>query len=294
MRLGFGFVAIVLALTGCSGNRAARFAAEWGCSPVEGLAAVNGAQAPDWMLVGEFTETAEAPAAVASIACNLATDGHKLFVGVSDYLGGATDAESRMIETLKGMTAKGAPIVVAKIGGEDHPWSAHEKSRAEKAWAEAIGAKVKAAGAERALLFLPRADAIASPIPPSGDRFAGYSPMPVFLPGTVVSLEIAPDPARGASNPVIRLYKEKKNGFDGQLALATLTRPLVALAIPESVSDEDAVTPDAADSERERRAEAKRVDELNHQYRPTPPMTDPERKRLLEQLLESLQEQAPE
>src|SRR5690606_34504644 len=53
-------------------------------------------RAPDFIIVGEFTETSEAPAAFAELACNLVASGEPLFVGVSEYLGGATEAEAAM------------------------------------------------------------------------------------------------------------------------------------------------------------------------------------------------------
>lgn len=201
MRWGFGCLAVTLAVSACSEDKAERLAADWGCDRVEGLEAISGDKAPAWILVGEFTETSEAPAAFADVACNLATDGRKLFVGVSDYIGGATDAETRMLIELNAMIAKGAPIFVGHTGSDDHPYITRDRSETEKAWARRLAQKVSAAGASRALLLVSRTDAIAYPIPPSGDRFAGYSPMPVFLRGGVVSLEVAPQPAAAAHGP---------------------------------------------------------------------------------------------
>jgi hypothetical protein len=233
MRSGLGFLAIIaLGAAACSDDRAVAFAAKWGCGPVEGLAAIRGDAAPAWLLVGEFTETNEAPAAIADIACHLAADGRPLFVGISEYLGGATDAETAMVASLEDMIVKGAPLIVVRIGGEDHPYTVHDKSRAEKSWAEALMRKVSDAGAARSLLLLPHASAIAEHIPPIGDRFAGYSPMPVFLKGRVVSLEIAPSPAVGLPSPAIRMHPQMKNGFHGQLALNRMTRPTVDLVLP--------------------------------------------------------------
>jgi len=240
MRLGLGFlVVIALAAAACSDERAIELAGEWGCGPVEGLAAIRGDDAPAWVLVGEFTETNEAPAAVADIACHLAADGRPLFVGVSEYIGGATDAETAMLGRLEAMIAKGAPLIVGRIGGADHPYTVRNKSRAEKSWAEALSAKVSAAGAARSLLLLPHSSAIAEPIPPIGDRFAGYSPMPVFLKGRVVSLEIAPNPAVGLPGPAIRIHPHMKNGFHGQLALDRMTRPKVDLILqpPQALAE---------------------------------------------------------
>jgi hypothetical protein len=232
MRLGFGLASAVLALAACS-DRPAELATQWGCGPVEGLKAVSDSA---WVLVGEFSETSEAPAAIADIACNLATDERKLFVGVSEYVGGASDAETRLLEELDGMIAKGAPIIVAKIGGEERPYAVHERSKAEKAWAGALTGKVRATGAARALLLVPRVDAMARAIPPAGDRFAGYDPMPTFLEGDVVSLEVAANPIPGAPGPAIRINREMKDGFHGQLALQSLTRPMIAVAIPETAT----------------------------------------------------------
>lgn len=253
MRSGLGLVCAALVLAACS-DRPSELAAQWGCGPVEGLKAVSGSA---WVLVGEFTETNEAPAAIADIACNLATDGRKLFVGVTEYLGGASDAEIRMMEELDGMIAKGAPIVVEKIGGEERPYSVHARSKAEKVWAEALTAKVRASGADHALLLVSRADAIADAIPPSGERFAGYDPMPTFLEGGVTSLEVAANPIPGAPGPAIRIGREMKGGFHGELALASLTRPVIALAIPESRDRPGAVSVipgGSAEEEAERRA----------------------------------------
>jgi hypothetical protein len=196
------------------------------------LAGIRGDKAPDWLLIGEFTETRETPAAIADIACHLASDGRPLFVGVSEYVGGATDAEIAMRARLDALVTKGARITVEGIGGADHLHRVRDKSRAEKAWAEALTARVSAAGASRALMFLPHASAIAAPIPPIGDRFSGYSPMPVFLKGHVLSLEIAPSPAVGLPGPAIRIHREMTNGFHGQLALNRMTRPSIDVVLP--------------------------------------------------------------
>jgi len=110
MRLGIGLLMMAtLACPGCSDSDSARRAAEWGCGPVGGLEAISGEQMPDWLIVGELTETRDAPAAFADIACNLATDEHMLFVGVAEYFGGATDAEQHMLKQLEAMIARGAP-----------------------------------------------------------------------------------------------------------------------------------------------------------------------------------------
>ncbi|MFT3723015.1 MAG: hypothetical protein QM773_05445 [Hyphomonadaceae bacterium] len=300
MRLGFGLLVLSVCTTACSDDRAARVAAEWGCGPVEGIKAISGERAPAWILVGEMTETVEAPAAITDIACNLAAGGEKLFVGVQDYFGGATDAETKMLADLEMLARKGAPIVLATIGGEDHPYAVYEKSRAEKAWAKALTEKVVATGARHALLFVSRADAISEPIPPSGERFAGYSPMPVFLEGSVISLEVAGSPFRGASGPAVRIHPRAKDGFSGVLALASLTRPAIATpsgheAEPEGIAT--AVAPEEA-TEATRQAEIERmaqeaVGHLNGEYAPSPPVSEEERAKLLRDLFHSLP-QAPE
>ena len=189
---------------------------------------------------------------------------------------------------------------MATIGGQDHPYAVHEKSKAEKAWARALTEKVAASGARRALLFVSRADAISAPIPPSGERFAGYSPMPVFLEGGVVSLEVAGNAFPGAPGPAIRIHPQMKDGFTGQLALVSLTRP--AMTPPSGQdSDTDRIAsvqlPDEP-SQTVREGEIQTMardaaEHLNGQYAPAPLMTDQEREKLLHDLLENLQT-APE
>jgi hypothetical protein len=295
VRWGFGCLALALLLSACAENKAARLAADWGCGPVGGIEAITGDAAPDWLLVGEFTETSEAPAAVADIACNLATDERKLFVGVSDYFGGATDAETAMLADLKEMIARGAPMVISHIGAEDHAYTVRDRSKAEKAWAAALAGKVAAAGAAHALLFVSRTDAIAHPIKPDGERFAGYSPMPVFLKGGVFSLEIAPQPGSGASGPAIRVYPARQGGFDGQLVLASLTRPRLAPVIPldaapfgagAAADTGDTQIPSAIDPE----------DQMLLQFGdgPISPITVAEYQEIFDQLIEGLPEWAPE
>jgi hypothetical protein len=243
MRSGFGLCVLALTLAACSDDGPGRLAAQWGCGPVGGLKAISGERPPAWVLVGEFTETREAPAAVAEIACNLATSGKTLFVGVSQYLGGDTDAETRLRARLAELIQKGAPIVVGTIGGDDHPYDVHARDRAEKTWASNIMAMVRKAEAERALLFVSRADAMAATIAPTGDRFSGYSPMATFLTGDVVSLEVAANPIPGAQGPEIRLHRQMQDGFHGQLALQSLTRPMIALAMPEHREREAVLAP---------------------------------------------------
>lgn len=297
MRLGFGMLVLAVFTAACSEDKAARVAAEWGCGPVEGINAISGDRAPAWILVGEVTETVEAPAAITDIACNLAASGEKLFVGVQDYFGGATDAETRMLADLEALARKGAPIIVATIGGDDHPYVVREKSKAEKAWARALTEKVAATGARHALLFVSRADAISEPIPPSGERFAGYSPMPVFLEGSVISLEVAGSPFPGASGPAVRIHPRAKDGFSGMLVLASLTRPAIAApsgheADPEGIAT--AVAPDeATEAAREAAIEQmarEAAGHLNGEYTPSPPISEEEREKLLRDLFQSLPE----
>jgi hypothetical protein len=236
-------------VAGCS-DRAAELGAKWGCGPVDGLGQIVKGGAPGFILVGEFTETSEAPAAFAELACHLAArQGEKdgpLFVGVSEYLGGATDAETRMRVRLDALVAKGAPIAIGVIGGDDHPYSVRQRSLAEKEWARNIEVKVAAAAASRALLLMSRTDAIADTIPPRGDRFAGYDPMATFLPkNEVLALEIRNTPQAGVSAPAIRLYPKMTDGFHGQIALASLTRPEVDFVIATSKTNTEPLVPAA-------------------------------------------------
>jgi hypothetical protein len=231
--LASGLMAALLA--SCS-DRAAELGAQWGCGPVDGLAQFKD-KTPKFVLVGEFIETNEAPAAFAELACHLASRQQAsegpLFVGVSEYLGGATDAETAMRARLDALAAKGAPIVIGAIGGEDRPYSVRQRSAVEKEWAQAIETKIAATGSSRALLLMSRTDAIAAPIPRKGDRFAGYNPMATFLPdGDVLALEIRTTPQAGVSAPAIRLYPKMTDGFHGQIALGALTRPFVAMLMP--------------------------------------------------------------
>ena len=235
---------LMVVLSGCS-DKPAEVTAQWGCGKVDGLKQVRGPKAPRYVLVGEFTETNEAPAAFAEIACNLAayhSDGEgPLFVGVMEYVGGATDAETKLLVRLGEVIAKGAPIVVGTLGGEDHPFTVRNRSAAEAKWAKVIEAKVHAAGASRAILLLPRAYAIAEPIAPTGDRFAGYAPMATHLPeGQVIALEIASAPVNGLTAPAVRIYPATTGGFHGLLELASLTRPETPMLIAEARTPERA------------------------------------------------------
>ena len=285
VRLGFGCLALVLTLSACAEDKAARLAADWGCGPVDGLASIMGDKALAWVLVGEFTETSEAPAAIADIACHLATDGRKLFVGVSDYFGGATDAETAMLVDLKTMIARGAPIVIGHLGAEDHAYSVRDRSKTEKAWAGVLTGKVAAAGAAHALIFVSRTEAIAEPIAPDGERFAGYSPMPVFLKGGVVSLEIASQPAVGASAPAIRLYPAIRDGFAGELVLASLTHPGLAVVLPKL---------DAQIQESDEAAPTEDPPPVSFNFGNISPITTDEYQVLYDQLLQAIPDRAPE
>lgn len=295
MRLGFGWLVLAAFSVACSDNRAARLAADWGCGPVEGLAAISGDKAPTWVLVGEMTETAEAPAAITDIACHLAASGEPLFVGVRSYYGGASDAELKMRMDLAALAKKGAPIILATIGGEDHPYDVHDKSRSEKAWAGALMQRVAAAGARRALLFLSRADAISEPIPPGGDRFAGYSPMPVFLEGGVVSLEVGGSAFKGASGPAICVYPRPREGFTGTLALPSLTRPALTPPVGQAADQREIAATVMADEDRPAGSgtEAKKEgwtapEDLDRQDGRLGPISEAEREKLLRDLFRSI------
>lgn len=233
MRLGIGLLAsAAFALAACSDDGSARLAVEWGCGPIDGLGAIRGAGTPDWLLVGELTETRETPAAVADIACNLATDQRPLFVGLTEYLGGATDAEEQMLARLDAMIANGAPLIVGRISYEDHPYTGSSEYMTAKARAQALMAKVSAAGAERAVLLLARANAMAQSLPRANDRFSGYAPMPTYLEDAVISLEVAGAPGVGLSGPAIRMHPGMQGGFHGELVLNHMTRPMIAPAWP--------------------------------------------------------------
>ena len=126
--------------------------------PVEGIEAISGDNGPAWVLVGEFTETAEAPAAVADIACHLATDERNALCrrhGLSRRRHRRRDADDRKPgrDDREGRADRSS----SHIGGEDHPYAVHDKSKAEKAWAQALTEKVSAAGARaRAALCFAR------------------------------------------------------------------------------------------------------------------------------------------
>jgi len=105
-------------------------------------------------------------------------------------------------------------------------------------------ARVSATGAERAPLLLPHASAMTQPVARIGDRFAGYSPMPVFLNGSVISLEVSGAPSPDQPGPAIRFHPETQGGFHGELALTHMTRPLVELVLPASQNIAEATIED--------------------------------------------------
>ena len=89
-------------------------------------------RAPDFIIVGEFTETSEAPAAFAELACNLVASGEPLFVGVSEYLGGATEAEAAMRVRLEALKAKGAPILIGVVDDGARPYDTRARTASER------------------------------------------------------------------------------------------------------------------------------------------------------------------
>lgn len=240
MRLGFGLAGLaIVALAACSEAKVEQARKEFGCVAIDGLKQIDGDKQPAYVVIGEMTETSEGPAAFAEIACNLAASG-KLFVGVSEYLGGATDAEIRMRRRIDALIAKGAPISIVVISDQNREWNPRDRTGAEKRWADSIVGKMKVTGATHALLLVPHTDARDAAYPPA-PRFAGYDPMPMHLPeGQVMSLEIGASPAPGLTAPTVRLYPSKTQGFHGQVALASLTRPGVALAMPDPDSRQKA------------------------------------------------------
>jgi hypothetical protein len=107
MRVGVGLGLLAFAAA-CSEARLEQTRSDMGCGPVDGLKQLSRNQ-PDYIIIGEFTETREAPVAFAELACNRAASGEPLFVGVSAYLGGATNAEKEMRARLDALKARGAP-----------------------------------------------------------------------------------------------------------------------------------------------------------------------------------------
>jgi len=280
-RLGF----LMLAVAACTEAPAERLAAKWGCGPVKGLEAVTGAPSPDWLFVGELTETAEAPAAIADIACHLATDERKLFVGVTDYAGGATDAEGKMLASLDAMIARGAPLVVEHLVGAEQTPISHNKTEAEKARGRALTRQVAASGARRALLFVPHADAVTEPVAPVSERFTGFTPMAAFLAGGVISLEIAPYPSGLKTGPEIRFYPTTQAGFTGQLTLTSLTRPSLAVVLPGRV-------PQIQESDEAAPAEA--APPVSFNFGNISSITTQEYQDLYDQLLDAIPDRAPD
>ncbi len=236
MRLGVGLAAAAL-LMACAEARLDEARTELGCGQVDGLKQIE-RSAPDFIVVGEVTETTEAPAAFAELACNLAASGEAVFVGVSEYLGGATDAEAGMRGRLEALKAKGASISLGVVDDGDRPYSVRARTASERKWADAIMAQVKASGATRALILVSHTDARNQPWP-RGERFAGYDPMPMHLEGEIVSLEIGASPAVGLTAPAVRLYPASINGFDGQIALPRLTRPGIKMAVASAAPVQD-------------------------------------------------------
>ena len=236
MRLGFGFLSVAaLAISACADDRAAQIAADWGCGPVDGVAAITRDGAPDWVLVGEATESNETPAAFADLACHLATDGQPVFVGVTQYLGGDTDAETAMLASLDQMIAKGAPLIVGRISGSDMPFALRNRDRGEESWAATITTQVSATGAKRAVLLVPQADMLAAPVLATNDGIDAQDSKAVFLRGKVVSLEAIATPVEGLTGPTIRSFREAPNGFHGELAFNRVTRPMLAIEYTDSI-----------------------------------------------------------
>jgi hypothetical protein len=225
MRLGFGLAALALGLlAGCAGNAVVDVADKLGCGEVDGLKQITSEKPPAFILVGEFVETNEAPAAFAELACQLAARQVKdrpLWVGLSEYVGGSSSAERAMRARLEDLVSRGAPMVIGSVL-DGHPTSARDRLVAEKFWAETIMANVKSVGAGRALLLMPRVDAVAEPVKTTSERFDGYDPMTLHLPpGQVLNLEIGQ--AAGLDVPTIRIYPAMTDGFMGQIALSALT-----------------------------------------------------------------------
>jgi hypothetical protein len=229
MRLGVGLTLLAVGLfTGCSDKTDP--AARLGCGPVNGVGQLTAERAATYVLVGEPVETVEAPAAFAELACHIAARQPRdkpLWVGLSEYAGGTTEAERAMWKRLQDLTAKGAPIVIGSLV-EGHPTSARDRNATELYWAETIMANVKAVGAGRALLLLPRVEGLAEPVYAISERYAEYDPMALSLPaGEVLNLEIAQ--AQNLDAPTVRVYRTITDGYMGQLSLAVLT-PAEAIA----------------------------------------------------------------
>ena len=229
MRLGIGLTLLVLGLfAGCSGKT--DLAARLGCGPVNGVGQLTGERPATYVLIGEPVETVEAPAAFAELACHLAarqTQDKPLWIGLSEYAGGTTEAERTMRARLDDLVDRGAPIVIGSLI-EGHPTSARDRNATELYWAETIMANVKSVGAGRALLLLPRVEGVAEPVYAISERYAEYDPMALSLPvGEVLNLEIGQ--AQNLDAPTIRVYRTLTDGYMGQLSLGELT-PAEAIA----------------------------------------------------------------
>jgi hypothetical protein len=228
VRIGFrhfGLVGIALGLmAACFGGEMKDPSAKFGCGRVDGLEAIIGEQSANYVIFGEVIETEEAPAAFAELACQLAARQPKdkpVWVGLPDYIGGTTEAARAMRRRLDELAAKGAPIVLGK-SLEGHTVGLSRREEIEREWASTIMANVDAAGAERALLLVPRSYGVAARVIPGDRRLEEYTPMALFLPeGQVVNLEIGQ--ANGVGAPTIRIYLRMNNGYMGQIAFETVT-----------------------------------------------------------------------
>jgi len=226
MRLGFGQLGLAVALgllAGCSG-KATDLSVKLGCGEIDGLGVLTSEKAPAFILVGEVIETNELPPAFAELACQLAARQPKdkpLWVGLSDYVGGSTDAERAMRKRLEDLIARGAPMVLGSAS-EGHTTGVSRREEAERLWAEDIKARMKSANASRALLLMPRFDGVAVRVTGIEGRFSDYTPMALFLPeGQVMNLEIGQ--ATNIGSPTIRIYTTMRQGYMGQIALGKVT-----------------------------------------------------------------------
>jgi hypothetical protein len=208
----------------CSGGEAKDPSAELGCGRVDGLEAIIGEQPANYVIFGEVIETAEAPAAFAELACQLAARQRQdkpVWVGLPDYIGGTTEAARAMRRRLDELIAKGAPIVLGE-SLKGHTVGLSRREVTEQEWADTIVTSVEGAGAERALLLVPRSYGVAARVIPNDRRLEEYTPMALFLPeGQVVNLEIGQ--VNGVGAPTIRIYLRMNNGYMGQIAFETVT-----------------------------------------------------------------------
>jgi hypothetical protein len=226
--LGWTVVPCLLAFAGCGADPATHARVDLGCGEIAGAEALLGRDGPKWVLVGESTESREAPLAVADLACVLATRGDRVWVGRAD-IEPRTDAESEMIARLDRLAANGAPISNGAFDpplGQDATHARKSRSESERGRALAIRGKVDAVGATRVILLTSTADAAMSQFQSDGERFAGYAPMPMYLgEGGVLSLKVHRNEDIGAPPTLVRLHPERVDGFGGELLLARLTRP---------------------------------------------------------------------